>query len=318
MLDLLTNSPAETAARLAGERAIGRVTLAVEGGDAPREVLSPEAGAAEVFDILMPCEGELRFCQGDLSGACAPGGYVLLRRDRFHELSSPAGEGGLRRLRISLPAADLRARIAAADDHCGMRFHQDPAMAAMLARFAELVAETFARRPPPNAEAFATEIIALAALAISAELRTETASARNSRHHLKRRVIEFVEANLADSELSPRRIADANRISSSYLYSLFSDTNTTVAQFIQARRLQRAYELLVGDPRGALTVSEIAYMVGFKNPSHFSRSFSRHFRVAPRDARHAGLSAAAPRRAGGRAAAAAGAAGATGAQASAA
>ena len=48
---------------------------------------------------------------------------------------------------------------------------------------------------------------------------------------------------------------------------------------------KRAYELLVADPGGRLTVSEIAYQVGFKNVSHFSRSFSRQFGIAPRDAR---------------------------------
>jgi AraC-like DNA-binding protein len=41
----------------------------------------------------------------------------------------------------------------------------------------------------------------------------------------------------------------------------------------------------VADPGGRLTVSEIAYQVGFKNVSHFSRSFSRQFNMAPRDAR---------------------------------
>ena len=88
---------------------------------------------------------------------------------------------------------------------------------------------------------------------------------------------------------SPKKIARANRISPSYLYSLFADNNTTVSQFIQARRLQKAYEMLVADANGALTVSEIAYQVGFKNASHFSRTFSRHFRIAPCDARQSGL-----------------------------
>jgi AraC-like DNA-binding protein len=71
----------------------------------------------------------------------------------------------------------------------------------------------------------------------------------------------------------------------SYLYSLFNDNETTVSQFVQTKRLQRAYEILVADPKGHRTVSEVAYEVGFKNVSHFSRSFSRHFKVAPRDVR---------------------------------
>jgi AraC-like DNA-binding protein len=90
---------------------------------------------------------------------------------------------------------------------------------------------------------------------------------------------------LSDQTLSPKKIAASSRISLSYLYSLFTDNETTVGQFVQTRRLQRAYEVLVADPKGHRTVSEIAYGVGFKNVSHFSRSFSRHFKIAPRDVR---------------------------------
>ena len=107
---------------------------------------------------------------------------------------------------------------------------------------------------------------------------------RNARYRLRRRISDFIETNLGNQDLSPRKIAASSRISLSYLYSLFNDDNTTVSQFIQVRRLQRAYELLVADPKGHLTVSEIAYEVGFKNVSHFSRTFSRQFGMAPREA----------------------------------
>jgi AraC-like DNA-binding protein len=90
---------------------------------------------------------------------------------------------------------------------------------------------------------------------------------------------------LSDQTLSPTKIAANSRISLSYLYSLFNDNETTVGQFVQVKRLQRAYEILVADPKGHRTVSEVAYEVGFKNVSHFSRSFSRHFKIAPRDIR---------------------------------
>lgn len=288
-----TSRPAERASGLgvpAAEpragRAIGRVRVAIEGGAALREVRDPGEGAAALYDLIIPCAGAIRFCQGDRLGECPRGAYVLLRRDRFHELTSDVS---LERLVVSIPVAEMRTRLAAIEDHCGMRFAQDPDMAGMLRRFVEMLMETFELRDPPNAEALATEIIAIAALTCGAERRDEAGGARNSRQLLKRRIFDFVEANLEDAELSPKRIAEANRISPSYLYSLFSDNNTTVSQFIQVRRLQRAYEILISDPNGSLTVSEIAYMVGFKNASHFSRSFSRYFRVAPRDARHSGL-----------------------------
>ncbi|HEY0275645.1 MAG TPA: helix-turn-helix domain-containing protein [Paenirhodobacter sp.] len=266
---------------------IGRVSIRRVGQNICRLINTGLPEDAEGFyDIVIPCNGPISFCQGDMSGEVAPDEYVLLNRHAFYELSASSC---LSHWRITMPASDIRARIYAVNDHLGKRFDQDRRMAAMLGRFVDMIGTTFGDSPPPNPEKLATEIVGFIVLVLSAEQGKDRAVGRNSRYRLKERVIGFVESNLGDAELTPKQIASANRISLSYLYSLFSDNNTTVSQFIQARRLQRAYELLVGDPGGALTVSEIAYQVGFKNTSHFSRTFSRHFRIAPRDARQSGL-----------------------------
>jgi AraC-like DNA-binding protein len=122
----------------------------------------------------------------------------------------------------------------------------------------------------------------------------ELSSDKNARYHLRRRIVDFIESHLSDQSLSPKKIAASSRISLSYLYSLFNDNETTVSQFVQTKRLQRAYEILVADPKGHRTVSEVAYEVGFKNVSHFSRCFSRHFKVAPRDVRQTHNASPAP------------------------
>ena len=99
--------------------------------------------------------------------------------------------------------------------------------------------------------------------------------------------VDFIESHLGDQSLSPKKIAASSQISLSYPLQPVHDNETTVSQFVQTKRLQRAYEILVADPKGHRTVSEVAYEVGFKNVSHFSRCFSRHFKVAPRDVRQA-------------------------------
>ncbi|MFB2551895.1 helix-turn-helix domain-containing protein [Ensifer soli] len=269
--------------------AIGRITMARAGAGLMRHVHAGQQESAPVedaYDLIIPCDATVYFCQRDRSGEVAPGEYVLLNRAHFYELSS---QDALSHWRISLPGPDLRGRLSSIDDHVGKRFEQNGRMANLLTGFVAMIAKTFAEESPPNPEALATEVIGFVMLVLASENRKETMNWRNSRYRLKQRIFDFVERNLDDAELSPKKIAKANRISPSYLYSLFSDNNTTVGQFIQARRLQKAYELLVADCNGALTVSEIAYQVGFKNASHFSRTFSRHFRIAPRDARQSGL-----------------------------
>jgi AraC-like DNA-binding protein len=222
------------------------------------------------------------FSQSGRSGTIEAGEYVLLNQTAFHATSDQIDTHVLT---VRIPALELRARLASVDDHIGRRFGANEPMTRLLASFLYGVSDVFADRAPPNPEALATEIVSFVALAISSEDRGSTLDVRNGRYRLRRRIFDFIEGNLGDQNLSPKKIAANSRISLSYLYSLFNDDDTTVGQFLQVKRLQRAYELLVADPKGHLTIAEIAYQVGFKNVSHFSRTFSRHFGMAPRDAR---------------------------------
>ncbi|MDQ0391011.1 helix-turn-helix domain-containing protein [Labrys monachus] len=248
------------------------------------------------YILLIPLSEKLNYAQGGRAGTIKAGEYVLLSQMEFYEFSS---QPGALLLMLRIPAVELRGRLTSVDDHIGRRFGANEQMTRLLVDLLRNVAEVFAESPPPNPEALATEIFSFIALAIGSEDRGSTVDVRNARYHLRRRIFDFIEKNLGDQDLTPRRIAASSRISLSYLYSLFNDDNTTVSQFMQVKRLQRAYELLVADPKGRLTIAEIAYQVGFKNVSHFSRSFSRHFGTAPRDARRIAATPADIRPAGG-------------------
>ena len=55
-------------------------------------------------------------------------------------------------------------------------------------------------------------------------------------------------------------------------------TNRTPSQFIRSIRLQKAMKLLKSTD---LTVSEIAYDVGFTDPNYFSRTFLEEYGIRP-------------------------------------
>lgn len=241
--------------------------------------------AAEAnYVFVFPLTGRVMFSQDGRIGIVGPDEYVLLSELAFYKLSA---DGRTDLLLLRVPVAELRGRLLSVDDHLSRRFRANEQMARLLNCLIRNVAQLFADASPPNPQALATEVISLAALTINAEDRGAATDVRNARYHLRRRIVEFIESHLGDPNLSPKKIAASSRISLSYLYSLFNDNDTTVGQFVQSKRLQRAYEILVADPHGRRTVAEVAYEVGFKNVSHFSRSFSRHFGIAPRDARQA-------------------------------
>jgi len=54
-----------------------------------------------------------------------------------------------------------------------------------------------------------------------------------------------------------------------------------VADYVLARRLDRAREQLLDPQRRGTTVAETAYHCGFASPSHFSRAFKQRFGITP-------------------------------------
>lgn len=92
-------------------------------------------------------------------------------------------------------------------------------------------------------------------------------------------VTEVVEAHLGDPDFSVDQLAEAAALSRRQLTRRMKKTvNQTPAAFIRTRRLERAQQLLEGD---AETVAEVAYAVGFRSPSAFSKAFRENVGETP-------------------------------------
>lgn len=94
------------------------------------------------------------------------------------------------------------------------------------------------------------------------------------------RAIDHVTRNLAEP-LKLEDVARAACFSSYHFHRIFRALmGETLASFVRRVRLERAVYLL-SHRRGA-TLTEIALACGFSSSSDFSRSFRRHYGVAPR------------------------------------
>ncbi|MEM8600883.1 MAG: ATP-binding protein, partial [Bacteroidota bacterium] len=93
------------------------------------------------------------------------------------------------------------------------------------------------------------------------------------------RVRAVVDAGLGDPQLTVEVLADRLAVSPRQLHRrMRALTGLTPAAFVRAMRLQRAATLLAGQ-RG--TVAEVAYAVGFRSESHFTKRFKAEFGVLP-------------------------------------
>lgn len=83
-----------------------------------------------------------------------------------------------------------------------------------------------------------------------------------------------------DRRITQQELATAACMSSSYLARLFRKvTGITISEYIMRYRVDRAKELLAQRPE--LSVSQVAYAVGFASHSYFDRTFSRFVHMSP-------------------------------------
>ena len=97
------------------------------------------------------------------------------------------------------------------------------------------------------------------------------------------RIMQRIEADFANPELSPNQVATDLRISKRYLQSLLAKAGTSFVQELNTTRLDRASELLSEPQAQGLPIAEIAFRCGFLDPGYFTRLFRKRFAMAPRD-----------------------------------
>ena len=96
---------------------------------------------------------------------------------------------------------------------------------------------------------------------------------------LLRQMNDIIEENIDNPDFNVQMLAERLNISRSGLFAkVKAITDTTPNEMIQIVRLRKAARLL---KTKQYRVSEVAYQVGFNNPSYFSKCFQKQFGVKP-------------------------------------
>jgi signal transduction histidine kinase/DNA-binding response OmpR family regulator len=108
------------------------------------------------------------------------------------------------------------------------------------------------------------------------------ATARKEEAFLQK-VAKIIESELDNEDFDVIRLARSLQMSRAQLYRKVNAlTGTSVALYIRQIRLQNARKLL---STTTLSISEIAYQVGFKDPNYFSKVFSETYGHPPSETR---------------------------------
>lgn len=109
-------------------------------------------------------------------------------------------------------------------------------------------------------------------------------------HLLRRRALEFIEANLADPGLSPEQLIQKFRVSRAHLYRTFA-TDGGVARVIREKRLDACFrELVHPSSFSRRSITEIAHKYAFTSSNQFLRAFRARFHMTPSEAKEMAFS----------------------------
>lgn len=118
--------------------------------------------------------------------------------------------------------------------------------------------------------------------AAAAPQATSIKSLRGSNSFLNR-LLDLLEANIDNGAFDLDELSEEIGYSKSQLYrKIKSATGKSPASYLRSVRLHKAMEMIISTD---LSISEIAYSVGFNSISHFSRSFSKQFGRSPKEIR---------------------------------
>ncbi len=101
----------------------------------------------------------------------------------------------------------------------------------------------------------------------------------------REQIRSYVESHLHDPTLTPARVAEAVHLSARRLHQLFEAGGETVGSYILRRRLEECARAISDAAQRGRTVTEIAFLHGFNNASHFGRVFRERYGSTPSDYR---------------------------------
>jgi AraC-like DNA-binding protein len=268
-LELRISSPQHVPDRLvvgeAGPVAVAELTARLPGG-AIRTRTHVSRSHADLCKIDVLAGGRGAVEQDGRQARLQPGDFT------FVDLARPARwtNESARIVAITFPRELLPLH---ADRLTGVRIAGDHGLGALVS--------SHARRLPGDLDARVGGALLDLLTAALAERLGRKAPPDTRRRALLVQIQAFIDAHLGDPGLTPSRVAAAQYISVRYLHKLFEAEETTVAEWIRYRRLERCRRDLLDPALSHEPVHSIAARWGLLSAAHFSRIFRAAYGVPP-------------------------------------
>ncbi|MGL5318510.1 MAG: hybrid sensor histidine kinase/response regulator transcription factor [Bacteroidales bacterium] len=112
-------------------------------------------------------------------------------------------------------------------------------------------------------------------------MHTSKTSIKSNQDILLERIMKCINENISNSDLSVELLASSIGLSRAHLYRKIKEfTNLSATELIRETRIKQAEKLL---HQNNLSISEVAYSVGFENVNYFSTIFKEYYNISPKE-----------------------------------
>ncbi len=246
--------------------------------------------AGDSFFLNLPLTDGALATQDGRTAHLARGDFAIVDSTRPFELDF---ERDFEQISLTIPHDLLAPRLASPLHATAVRVRGDVGIGAIASAAIRALPQAAGSLDRAASRSLSEHIAGLVALALGPLHRPAagaTSTGLASPKALLQAALDEVEREHGDVELSPARVAERVGISIRYLHQLFSERGPSFGRWLLLRRLEHCRHELA-DPACPLTIGEIAWQHGFRDPSYFARAFRAQYGVAPRQFRGVGIAA---------------------------
>ena len=115
--------------------------------------------------------------------------------------------------------------------------------------------------------------------ALKQDDKVEKVEVKGYDEELMERIMKVVNENLSDSDFNVEKMCDEVGVSRTQLHRKLKEmTGVSTSEFLRNIRLNEAARLI---REHKINITQVSYMVGFANNSHFSTAFKKYFGMSP-------------------------------------
>jgi AraC-like DNA-binding protein len=242
--------------------------------------------ATPFYSVAFSIRGQSTIVNDSREVALEPSSVLLIDSSRpttFRVDGLRSNSGGTAdvhdKFSVQLPAQMIRDRLGADRGFPPVRLNRTSAGASVVWQF---VRALYSSGPAPDERSagfFERQLCDLIAFCFSPSQGALSEDSALLVAH-RQRVAQWIERHHASEQISPQTIATACGISISYLHKIYRGNGRSVMEHVRDVRLDVAHARLK-QCRPPTTISEIAYSVGYRSLSDFSRAYKLRFGYSP-------------------------------------